>query len=345
MVEPRSSVLDLKICEHGGRSGANAGIIDFSASLNPYGPPDSIYAAIRKATEEIGLYPDNNSNELRMAISEKLGITVEGLLVGSGSTELIRLVAMTFVSKDVLIPKHTYGEYGPASEMMGGRVRTVDMPEMLINSEMIIGEISRGDVIFLCNPNNPTGQYLRKDDIKWLTDSAEDNDALLVIDEAYIDFVENAYDTTKLASDSENLIVLRSLTKSYAIPGIRLGYSIGSEANTLAIKKVKPPWNVDIFAQKVGVAAINDKTFLSDSKRKILTSKKKIAKRLNLHSDANFFIMDVGAATDVRSKLMNKGVCVRDCSSFGLPSRIRFSVRRDEENELLLRSIESLDLI
>jgi len=345
VVEPRSSVLDLNICEHGGVRGVNADIIDFSVSLNPYGPPDSIYDAIRMATEVVGLYPDNNSSELRMAISEKLGAFEEEILVGSGATELIRLVAMTFVRDGVLIPKYTYGEYKLASEVMDGRVRSIEMSDMLIPSEMIMSEVKRGDIIFLCNPNNPTGQYMKEDGIRGLTENAEDKDALLVIDEAYLDFVEGAYDTTKLASGSENLIILRSLTKSYTIPGIRLGYSIGSEANIAAMEKVKPPWNVDIFAQKVGVAAIRDEAFLNESQKKILMSKRKIEERLDLHSDANFYIMDVGDAKDVKSELMTHGVCVRDCSSFGLPSRIRFSVRRDAENEVLLNAVESLGLI
>lgn len=344
MVKPRNAVLDLKTCEHGGikRSmSPEIDLIDFSASLNPYGPPKFIADAIKKATNEINIYPDSESLELKAVISERFGFSKDELLIGAGITELIRLVALTFVKKRVVIPKHTYGEYEPASKMMGASVKKIEMPELVIKPEMISQNIGKNDIIFLCNPNNPTGQYLKEDEIRSVSECAEDKNALLVIDEAYMDFVEGGFDSTKLALHSDNLIILRSLTKSFTIPGIRLGYLVGSKDNIKVMEKTKPPWNISIFAQMIGVRAMKDESFLNESQKRISKSKKKIERLLDVHSDANFYLYNVKNAKKAKKKLIDHQILIRDCTSFGLPHHIRFSVRKDEENEMLIDMLQS----
>jgi histidinol-phosphate/aromatic aminotransferase/cobyric acid decarboxylase-like protein len=194
-----------------------------------------------------------------------------------------------------------------------------------------------GDVAFLCNPNNPTGQYLAGDEIARIVEAAERVDALVVLDEAYVDFVTDAFPTHALPKS--NLIVLRSLTKSFAIPGIRIGYALSSETFVNELAKVKVPWSVSACAQKVGAAVIGPEgdAFLAETRARIERSKGKIEAALEVHSDANYFVLDVGDARAFKKKLLTRGMQVRDCTSFGLPAHIRFSVRTDEENERLLR--------
>ena len=344
MVKPRIPLGEIEICEHGGKveKAKVEEIIDFSTNLNPYGPPDFVFSAIKETMTEIKMYPDTESRELREKISKKFECKEEEVLVGAGVSELIQLAALAFVRDRVLMPKHTYGEYAVVAKMMGAEIKRIEMPGLQIYPELIVEEMKQNDVVFLCNPNNPTGQYLGKEELGQIIKEAERVDAGLVMDEAYIDFVENAFPSYDFST--QNLIILRSMTKSYAIPGIRLGYAISSEENIRAMRKVKVPWSVSVFAQKIGLAAMEADNFLTDTRKKIERSKVRIENKfreldIHLHSDANFYILDVGKAKEVKRELLKQGLLVRDCTSFGLPSHIRFSVRKEEENERLIDAL------
>jgi len=328
----------LKVCEHGGKLEGDTKdeIIDFSGNLNPYGPPDFIADAIRAALEEIRLYPDTECSELRAKLAQKLDCKEKEVLVGAGVSEFIPLVALTFVKKRVLIPRHTYGEYEIAAEMMGAKIERIEMPSLRIKPELIVEEMKTDDLVFLCNPNNPTGQYLSKNDIELILEEADRIDALVVLDEAYVDFVRNAFPAHDLPA--RNMIILRSLTKSFGMPGVRIGYAISSEDNIKEMRKIKVPWSVSVFAQKIGAAVIgvDGDEFLAQTREKIERSKEKIEEAFGIRSDANYYILDVGNAHEVKRALLKERIMVRDCTSFGLPSHIRFSVRRDAENDLLI---------
>ncbi len=357
MVEPRTALQGLEICEHGGKrekDGAG-GVIDFSTNLNPYGQPDFVFRALKEAMTEIKLYPDTESRELREQIAKKIGCEEAEVLVGAGVSELIQLVALAFVRDRVLMLKHTYGEYEVAAKMMGGTITRIEMqgPGLHVYPERIAEEMKPDDVVFLCNPNNPTGQYLGKNELWQIIEEAEREDALVVMDEAYIDFVENAFPSHTFST--RNLVILRSLTKSYAIPGIRLGYAISSAENIRAMRKIKVPWSVTAFAQRTGLAVISgaeaegSDEFLADTRKKIKRSKVKIENRLrerdmHVESDANFYVLDVGPekAREVKRELLKQGLLVRDCTSFGLPSHIRFSVKKENENERLMDALLAL---
>jgi len=341
VVKPRAALYGLRVCEHGGKQeGTDKNeILDFSVNLNPYGPPDFVSDAIQVAIEEINLYPDTECRVLREKIARRCGCAKKGVLVGAGVSELIRLVALSFVKRRVLMPKHTYGEYEIAAEMQGAQIKRVEMPVLRIVPELIVEKMKPDDVVFICNPNNPTGQYLGKTEIEQILEEAERIDALVVIDEAYADFVLNAFPAHKFST--RNLIVLRSLTKSFAIPGIRIGYAISSEAIITEMGKVKVPWSVSVVAQKVGAAVIGTAgdDFLAVTRERIVKSKRKIEGALGIHTDANFYILDVGNAGEVKRALLKHGIQVRDCTSFGLPAHIRFSVKKDEENDLLMHHL------
>ncbi len=357
----RKEIRELDFCQHGGidREGIEKGIKDFSANLNPYGPPGFIYEVIKEAIDEIGLYPDTFSAELRSRIADRFHLPEDRILVGAGVSELINIVAITFLSSSrrAVIPMYTYGEYEKASRMMGATIERVSMskPDLKIDANSFAETIRRNDVVFLCNPNNPTGQYLGEKDVKRIVDEAHEKDALVIIDEAYVDFVDDAFDAFKLL-DRENVIIMRSFTKAYGIPGVRIGYAVGSEENIEAMSKVKAPWSTDVFAQKIGSSLMSDEAleFLRNSKRKIEESKRKMETALHeiglkVRSDANFFLADLDLterhedrASRVKDMLLRQHrILVRDCSSFRLPSHIRFSVRKDDENDALISALHS----
>ncbi|MHC1611208.1 MAG: pyridoxal phosphate-dependent aminotransferase [Candidatus Methanospirareceae archaeon] len=340
-MKPR--IEELMECEHGGSR--VRGVMDFSVNLNPYGPPDFIFDVLKAGMNEIKNYPDVESGLLKTLIAHKFGCTESRVLVGAGVSELIQLLAIGFVKKRAVIPAYTYGEYERSVRMMGGEVKRIEMPDLELKPELISEAMQPGDVVFLCNPNNPTGQYIPEDGLSLLIDEAERIDALLVLDEAYVDFVNDAFPSHSYLSSTENLLILRSLTKSFTIPGVRVGYALGSEPVISILRRLKAPWSVSVLAQRIGEAvlgAAGDK-FIEDTRRKISMSKRMVEGELGIHSDANFYIFDTGrAASEVRAELLSHGLAVRDCTSFGLPSHIRFSVQKDDENEILMDMLMDL---
>ncbi len=368
-MSPRVDVGALRVCEHGGGGrgrdrGRDRGVIDFSVNLNPYGPPDFLVEMLKAEAgsngmgNEISHYPDTESQQLKARIADKFGCSESEVVVSAGISELIQLVAIGFVKDRVVIPEYTYGEYERAARMMGAEVKKVEMPGQELKPELISAAMQPGDVVFLCNPNNPTGQYIPEEGLELLMERAERVDALLVLDEAYVDFVDGAFPSHSLLSSSTtNLLILRSLTKIFTIPGVRVGYALGSEAVIEVLRKLKVPWSVSVFAQRIGESVLSraGEEFIAETRAKILRSKTRLERELAIpiHSDANFYILDVGrsgmSASEVRAELLmpmkmknHSGLAVRDCSSFGLPAHIRFSVQREEENEILVEVLNSL---
>ncbi|MCW7080438.1 MAG: histidinol-phosphate aminotransferase family protein [Candidatus Methanospirare jalkutatii] len=340
-------------CEHGGslptRENAcgvrgHREILDFSANLNPYGPPDFLSDAIEEAEQEIGKYPDSDASELRELLAAKFKRSSDEIIVAAGISELIYLVLLAFSPRRVIVLEHTYCEYERVANIFGIPVKKVGMPELQIKAEKIAEAMKSEDLAFLCNPNNPTGQYLGRDAIEMLLDAAERVSAMLVVDEAYVDFVQNAFPSHKICS--QNMLIFRSFTKSFGIPGVRIGFAIGSSDAIEALNAVKPPWNVSIFAQKIGTAALRNESFLRETIPKVWRQKRRIERELGVRSDANFFLLNTAPfgknAREVKAALLRRGILVRDCTSFMLRTHIRFCVRKEEENERLISALLEL---
>lgn len=361
MLRPRHSVCELPKVVHGGLHYAahdglkisSQDILDFSVSHNPYGPPENVFAALKSIP--IGSYPDPEATELRRRLSERLGLKPANLLLGSGSTELIRLVAMAYFDcgDRVLIPQPTYGEYEIACRIMDAEV--VRQPVLREEKQF---RLEIADLLcclarfkprgaFLCNPNNPTGQCLARDDIVKALLAAPD--CLFVVDEAYITFTgaEDRFSSLSLIHFG-NIIVIRSMTKDYALAGLRLGYAVASTKNIAVLKRVCPPWNVSIPAQLAGIAALDSKDYIEDCRVKIDQAKQFLMSELSsmglapVPSQTNFFLVKVGDARSFQRALLSKGVLVRDCSSFGLPEYIRIAPRTMPECVRLITKMKEI---
>lgn len=350
MVEQRGPIADVRPAVHGGlrrREIEAAGldpsqVMDFSASLNPYGPPSGIAKALRQAIRDISTYPEPGAEDLEEAIAEKVGCSPEEVLAGAGSTQLIHLTARVFAGEvqRVLIPAHTYGEYEVAARAAGARMETVPMPDLRLEAETLTRALRKRAVLYLCNPNNPTGQYFRKQDLYRILEASEDSGSLVVVDEAFRDFVPDAFDSVPLALDSEHAILLRSFTKVFNIPGVRIGYAIGASHLLEPLRGLRPPWSVDAFGQAAGLAALEEDQFVVSSRERLWRNRRAFEASLRvLPSMTNFFLLPVEDARRVRSSLLRRGYLVRDCTSFGLPGHIRFAVRRPRENAGLIRAI------
>ncbi len=309
---------------HGGAR--KEGLLDFSASLNPY-PPEWLGEMFERAKEVSNRYP--YYEKLEENLSELIG---EEVTVTTGITEALYLIGILALrGRKVVIPEHTYGEYERAARIFGAKVvKGPNEPEKL--AELV----ERDSVVFFCNPNNPDGRFYRTKELKPLLDAVEDKNALLVLDEAFIDFVKKPE-----SPSGENVVKLRTFTKSYGLPGIRVGYVLGFSE---AFKSVRMPWSIG----STGVAFLefllkDNFEHLRKTMPLIWREKERMERALGVKSDANFFIKRVGDAKKAVEYLKRRGILVRDCASFGLPEYIRFSVRKPEENEKLVVTLKDVE--
>ena len=338
-------------------------VIDFSANLNPFGPPPEVVAALSESGDElsktISHYPDSESRHLRCRLAEKLGVKEENIIVGNGSTELIRLAALAYFRQrePVLIIEPTFGEYKVACCIAGASVVKQQLSAenaFQLNLDETTNLIRRHHPkgIFVANPNNPTGRYFSQTEFGKLLHASQDS--LVVLDEAYISFVENGWSSLDLAlhsslrAERSNLLILRSMTKDYALAGLRLGYGVANEEIIAALRRICPPWNVNALAQKAGVVALENEEYLGHCKAKIKEAKEYLVTELShiglfpLPSEASFFLVKVGDATAFRRTLLQRRILVRDCASFGLPSYIRIAPRTMPECQILVAAVREI---
>lgn len=379
-------------------------IIDFSASINPLGVSKKVKAEIRKHLKYLHNYPDPEAKRLRKFLAQYHGIDPETILCGNGSTELIYLIIGALKPKCVLIPAPTFSEYERACKMSDElRVMSYELKRennFEINPDEFIAAIKgdshselrtpnsnppsppllkggKGglcDMAFLCNPNNPTGRLIKKDDILKIADAAMKLKCHLIIDEAFIDFcnppmppftkgghggisvkgytggLESGYSLIPNVQNNPYLIVLRSMTKFYALSGLRIGYGVFPQHLIGILKKYKEPWTVNSLAQRAAVIALKDKIYRNETLS--LIGKEKIFLEKNFEklgigfypSDANFYLLKINDVKEISQKLKSKGILVRDCSNFrGLDSsHIRIAVKSRRENTILLKNLAAM---
>ena len=330
---------------------ARADVLDFSSNVNPLGASPSVRAAA--ATADLSAYPDRDCLQLREQLAGRLGIAVDHLLIGNGSTELIHLLARARLGPRArcLIIAPTFGEYEEAASLAGATVREIRSTEAAgfsWSTSAAVREIEtmRPALVFLCNPNNPTGAYLDRDSILRLTDSL-DPCGLLVLDTSYVPFADDRWNATPLL-DLGNVVLIHSLTKSHGLAGVRLGYLAARPSVVRATRRLQPAWSVNAVAQAAGIAALADHAHVTAARNVIRESKAYLYGQLAamelpvLPSVANFMLVRVGSAREVRQALMSRGIVVRDCASFGLPAYIRIAVRRRDECTRLIAALRNV---
>jgi histidinol-phosphate aminotransferase len=350
-IRPRAEIEHLAPVPHGGfASRQPAHLLDFSANVNPFGPSSLIWEAMREV--RIGQHPDPRAAPLVRALADSEGLAPRHILVGNGSVDLIYRLAVAYVRAGdrVLIVGPTFGEYASATAIMGAEVMTFRaLPEQ--NFEVDLQALlhfaisSRPRLIFLCNPNNPTGTYLHRVAVEQLLRGCPDS--LLVLDEAFVRFIADAWDSHELLT-YDNLLVLRSLTKDYALTALRVGYAIGAAGVIEALAKVQPPWSVNAFGQAASIAALRDQEHLRTSLDQLRRLKEDLVRELTeakMHlvpSRLHFFLMRVHTAQEWQRRLLEHKILVRDCTSFGLPDFVRIATQRAEENVRLVQVVMDL---
>ena len=337
-------------------------LIDFSISTNPLGAPKTALESIRQHLNLIHHYPDPNPEWLLEALGKSVGVAPNNVVVGNGSTELIYLFNEVFLENgyEAVIPVPTFSEYKAAIERFGGNMiflKCDPANNFRLNVEELENSITKKTrIIFLCNPNSPTGWLYEKADIIRVIKLAAENDVLVFVDEDYIDFVDDGkrYSMTKYVKDYNNLFVLRSLTKFFGLAGVRIGFGIGSPELVKILKRVIMPWSVNSLAMFAAAEAVKDADFIKRTRLLVSKSRKEMQemfKPINwlkvYPSETNFLLVEIIqgdlTSTQLAEGLAKTGLLIRDCKDFdGLNNRFfRATVRRPEENRRLVEQIKS----
>lgn len=341
---------------HGGQIYGQNIKADFSVNINPQGTPEQVIKAAAESIYASEKYPDAECKMLRKLIAEKENISEENIICGNGGAELIFQMSAALRPAKALITEPTFCEYRQSIKAWGGEVKSVVLDEDFDidkNVGIIEANISEDiDIVFLCNPNNPTGKTADIGTVKILAERCAKMGAMLFIDESFGEMSENyeSFSAVDMVSETKNVFVLKSMTKTYAMPGIRLGYGLCSDTKIIdKMCSMSQCWNVSIAAQKAGEAAIKDCGDYVEKTLKIIKEEKEYLKRelrgagiTVLDSEANFML--IKTQEDFKEKMLKKGILVRSCDNFeGLGKEyFRIAVKSHEENMLLIEAVRAL---
>lgn len=341
--------------QHGGNIyeielGKRSSILDFSANVNPLGIPAGIKRLLSRQLKNLVHYPDPTAHRLTAALARYWKVKEENILVGNGSTELIYLILSAFEPGTVTLTVPSFTEYEHAARISKCRVRFLRLPEDK-GFSFDPSYVRKSDMVFLCNPNNPTGNLMISSQLDLGIIPADK----IIVDEAFMDFVreENVHAFIPQAAKSRKLIVLRTLTKLFALPGLRIGYLVAHRDTIRSLKKYQMPWSVNVLAQTAAERALTEDVFRQRSRQLIARERKFLYERLNrikglkpYPSMANFILVKINqkrlTSPKLKEQLLKKGILIRDCANFrGLNKQfIRVAVRTHKENKQLVRALE-----
>jgi threonine-phosphate decarboxylase len=329
-------------------------LLDFSASINALGPPSSAREAFVESYAEILRYPDPYGDKLKEALAERHGLSPAEVLIGNGSTQLIYLLCAALRPRKALIVGPAFSEYANALTLIGAKVASFNLsPDngFQFSTKRLSAAWDKDcDIVFLATPNSVTGQMIAKVEIEKVAHIALARKTMVVIDEAFVDFVETE-SIKALVRRNPYLIVLRSLTKYYALPGLRLGYLLGETGQVAELAAYQEPWSINGPALNVALASLKDSSFATKTERWLERERKFLFERLTaleglhpLASRTNFLLVKIershGDALRLRSFLLQKNILIRACDTFGLGvNHFRIAIKQRKDNQRLLAAL------
>ncbi len=326
-------------------------IVKLASNENPLGPSPLVVDAIQKATKSLSLYPDGNGFTLKSALAEKYQLQLNQITLGNGSNDVLEIIARTFVSSDdeVLYSQYTFAVYPIVTQAIGAKgvvAPAVDFGHDLDAMAKLITD--RTKVIFIANPNNPTGTYLPADKLEAFIANVP-KQTLVVLDEAYVEYGDQDVDTIKWLATYPNLIITRTFSKAYGLAGLRVGFALSNPEVADLMNRVRQPFNVNSLALAAATVALNDDDYLiktkniNDTGMMQLTNAFDAMGLMYIPSKANFITVDVKTnANEVFEALLQQGVIVRPIGGYGLPQHLRVSIGLESENQ---RFIDALTVI
>jgi histidinol-phosphate aminotransferase len=325
-------------------------IIKLASNENPLGPSPAALAAMQKAIASLHLYPDGNAFYLKQKLAEKLGLNAANLILGNGSNEIIEFVghALMAPGMDVVVSQYCFAIYPIIARLFGANPITVpaqayghDLPAMLA------AITPQTKVMFVANPNNPTGTLAPPADVLRLVNEVPKH-VLLVMDEAYIEFLDEPVDLLPLIRRGEkpNLLIMRTFSKIFGLAGLRLGYGIGQPELIGALEKIRQPFNINSIAQAGALAALDDAGHVRQTRLNNAEGLKFLTDNLHamglelIPSAANFILVRVGEGQRVFNELQKQGIIVRPLGGYQLPEWIRISVGTEQQNRRCLAALK-----
>ena len=335
-------------------------IVKLASNENPLGMPKSAQDAMLAAAGDLGRYPDSNGFELKKVLSERLDVPADWITLGNGSNDILELAARAVaqLGDDIIFSRHAFAVYPLASQAVGARAIEVaptasyghDLPAML---KAVQSSGDKAKLVFVANPNNPTGSYLQPAEIEAFLQAVPAN-VVVVLDEAYNEYLapEQRYDAIAWVKRFPNMILSRSFSKAYGLAGLRIGYGVAQPALTDLLNRIRQPFNVNSLAQAAAIAAFQDSTFLQEGYEVNRAGYLQLTQALAemgltyLPSAGNFVLVKVGeddeAGVRVNLALLKRGIIVRPVGNYGLPKWLRISIGLPEENAAFINAFREI---
>lgn len=324
--------------------------VKLASNENPLGPSPKVMQALQEAISDIANYPDSGGYELRKALSEHTRLPIDQILLGNGSEEILKMLMEAFVmsGQEVVFGQYAFMAYEVIAKSIGANIRKIPMPNWTLDLDRVLSNITpKTKIIFLANPNNPTGTYNNADELYHFMQRVPDN-VLVVCDEAYYEYVKQTdYPQTHTWLDAfPNLVITRTFSKAYGLAGLRIGYVMAHEEIISILSRIRMPFNVNMLAQVAAHAAIKDQAFLKYSVEMNAKHREGLMQGLiNLGipfipSECNFLMMNVKMdGSELYEQLLRMGVIIRPLKFFNLHHHVRVSVGLEEENNCFLNAI------
>lgn len=331
--------------------------VDFSANINPLGPPKEVMAVIKEAEKHILHYPDPIHRKLRRVLAEKNQLSPEEIIVGNGAAECMALAFQAFLPQKTGVVQPCFVEYTQLATLYGSEIVTVYAREeqgFKPDMEEVHQLIKNTDLVILGHPNNPTGLLYTYDELLSFSQWAEEEDTLLIIDEAFLDFLPEMGPTLLPERKSyPHVLFLRSMTKFFAIPGLRLGYAMGDEQKITLMKKVQIPWSVNGLALAAGEACCRVPAYDEETRQLVIEEREYLRESLrqlgweSLPGQANYLLVRLPqgkTSVELQHQLGKRGILIRNCSMYpGLTERdFRIAVRGRVENQQLINALQEI---
>lgn len=337
-------------------------ILDYSSNINPLGVPESLKEAIKNNFDVLEKYPDINYVELRESIGKYNGVSRENIIVGNGATEVLFLYMKALAPKRALIVSPTFAEYERALKNIDSEIDYFSLDEIReenknyfdLDIERLKKESMNFDLVVLCNPNNPTGNFLELEKIKDLNEFLEKNGTKLFIDECFIEFIAKWENKTSKLLRNKNIFILRALTKYFALPGIRLGYGISFDKDLIdKINSIREPWTVNAFADLAGKVILDDKEYMEKTDKWIFEERKNFVEKLKeikevevFETYSNFILLKLKTLTSEEfvKRMLDRGILVRDAKNFKFLNEkyVRIAIKDVEKNRKFINKIKNL---
>ena len=348
-------------------------ILDYSSNINPYGVPEKLRKIITGNMDILERYPDPDYIELRSKIAKNNKVDIKNVILGNGATEIIFLLMKVLAPKKVLVVSPTFTEYeraiNAARDEKKEKVEINHFPlqeedGFILNINLLIGQLDRNyDLLIMCNPNNPTGKFVLKEDMEKILEKCNRTETKFFIDEAFIDFIENGSEQSivNTLKNKTNLFVVRAFTKYFAIPGLRLGYGLCFDENlSYEVYKKKEPWSVNNIAELAGMTVLDDAEYIEKTDKWIREEKKYMYEKLEkikeikpYKTEVNFILVKIDRQIinekglnvhKLKEEMLRKGILIRDASDFRYldESYFRLAIKDRVNNDRVLNTLKEI---